>query len=100
MRLHDKRRHTNNPERPAGEVDIEASEGRDTGALDLKDVIRALQRVWLLVEVEGKVGEIGNLCAVDGVLAVPRLLGTDLRVKHLRDIGGKGNQRGTWRRRS
>ena len=58
-----------------------------------EDVISALQRVCLAVEVEREVRQGGDLGTVDRVLAIPRLLGTDLRVKHFRNVGRKSDER-------
>lgn len=61
--------------------------------MDFKDVIAALQWEGLAAEVESEVGEIWHCGAFDGVLSVPLLLGTDLSVDHLRNIGRKSNER-------
>jgi hypothetical protein len=73
------------------QVDVEGSEGTDASVLDVEDVVGTLDRIWLSVEVEGEVGQAGNLVARDGVLAVPGLGGADaasnISEKH---IDGKG----------
>lgn len=78
---------------PVGHV--KASKRRDTGALNLEDVVGTLQHVRNTVEVEGEVRKVRDSTAIDLVLAVPALLGTDLGVDHLRHVGREGNQRGT-----
>jgi hypothetical protein len=89
-------RRTNNPQATAREVDIHAHERRDTGSLNFKDVLGALQRVGFAIECEREFWEVGNFCTIDLILAIPRLGGSNLGVKHLRDIGGEYNEGCTW----
>ena len=60
--------------------------------MDVQDVIGTFERVWLAAEVEGEVWEAGNCIAVNGILAIPGLLGTNLSVDHLSNVGGESNQ--------
>lgn len=43
---------TDDPEGATRQVDVQTSEGRDTCPLDVEDIIRALQGVWLAIKVE------------------------------------------------
>lgn len=61
--------HTDDPQVKSG--DIKASERRDTGALDFKNVVSPLERVSLAVEVEREFGQVGDFGTIDLVLAVP-----------------------------
>ena len=96
---------TNNPEVSAGEVDVHTSESANAGTAGVKDVVRTLEGVRLAAEIEGELRQGGDLVTRNGVLAVPRALGTDpaqyvrqnkdkygkkysLRVEHLSDGGG------------
>lgn len=70
---------SNNPKGTSREVDVEAGERADASALDLKDVVTALEWICLAIEEEVEIREIGHLTAIDSVLPVPRFLGTDPR---------------------
>ena len=87
---------TNNPERASREINVKTSEGRHAGALHLEDIVRAFQWIWLATKVEGEDRKARNPVAVDSVLTVPRLLGADLGVEHLSDIGGQSNEGGAF----
>ena len=52
---------TNNPERPAGAVDIHTTERTNAGAADVEDVVRALEGVRLAAKVKDKLREGGNV---------------------------------------
>lgn len=68
---------TNNPELSAGEVDVHASESANAGAAGVEDVVGTLEGVRLAAEIEGEFRKGGNLVTRNGVLAVPRALGTN-----------------------
>lgn len=55
-----------NPELAPRKVDIKGLEGADTGALDVQDVIGALERVLFAAECEREVGQTGDGVAFCG----------------------------------
>lgn len=75
--------------------EVHTLEGRDTAALDLEDVVRGGEAVVGSSEVEGDIGELLDLAALDGVLAVVTLLGTNLLVQELSEGAGEDVERGT-----
>jgi hypothetical protein len=83
----------NDPEITSRNVQVHTREGRDASALEIENVVAALERVGSTIKVEGKVGQVGNRIAIKRVLAIPRLLSTDLRVEHFRNISGGHNER-------
>jgi hypothetical protein len=72
---------------------IEAHEGRDTRALDLKDVVVGGDGEVVTGQGKAEVGKRVTLVTLDGVLAVVALLGTDLLVQQLSKSAGEGNER-------
>ena len=72
--------------------DVEAHERADAAALDLKDVVVRADGEVVAGEGEGEVGERVTLLALNGVLAVVTLLGTNLLVEQLSESGGEGNE--------
>lgn len=68
---------TNDPKRTPRQVDVHGSERTDASVLHVQDVVRALDRVGLAVEVEGELGQARDLLARNGVLAIPRFGGAD-----------------------
>jgi hypothetical protein len=72
--------------------DVEAHEGADAAALNLKDVVVRTDGEVVAGEGEGEVGEGVTLLALNGVLAVVTLLGTNLLVEKLSKSRGKGNE--------
>jgi hypothetical protein len=100
---------TDDPKGTGRGGDIHSGEGRDTGSTGVEDVVGALEGVRLAAKVQGKVGQVGDLGAVDLVLAVPRFGGADsgeglaeivkrierdlLLVQHLGDIRRHNDQR-------
>lgn len=75
--------------------DIHALEGRDTGALELEDVVSGGETVVGASQVEGDVRKRLDLFALDSVLAVPALLSTNLLVEQLSQGAGEDVQGGT-----
>ena len=73
--------------------DIEAHEGRDTRALDLKDVVVGGDGEVVAGEGEAEVRQRVTLVTLNGVLAIVALLGTDLLVQQLSKSAGEGNER-------
>lgn len=71
---------TQNGERTHGLGEVHAHEGGDAGALNLKDVVERANGEVVAGQRKGEVGQTVALVAVNGVLAVERLLGTDLLV--------------------
>jgi hypothetical protein len=72
--------------------DVEAHEGADAAALDLKDVVVGADGEVVAGKGEGEVREGVTLLALNAVLAVVTLLGTNLFVEQLSKSGGKGNE--------
>jgi hypothetical protein len=72
--------------------DVEAHEGADAAALNLEDVIVRADGEVVPGKGEGEVGKRVTLLALDAVLAVVTLLGTNLLVEQLSKSGGKGNE--------
>jgi hypothetical protein len=77
-------------------LDIHRYERGDASALHLKHVIGRLQWVRLATEVEGQIGQLGNRATVDHILSIPAFLGANLRIKHLGDVAGKGDEGGAY----
>lgn len=71
---------------------VKPGERGHASSLNLKDVVGTLEHVGFLVEVKGKVREVGNRTAFNSVLAVPTARGTDLSVDHLRHVGGESDE--------
>lgn len=69
--------------------EVHAHEGRNAGALDFEDVIERRDGEVVTSESEGEIREDVALLALDRVLSVPALLGTNLGVQELGDGGGK-----------
>ena len=57
-----------------------------------ENVIGAFQRIGFTVEVEGKIGQVGDFAAVNRVLSIPRFLGTNLSIKHLGDVSREDDE--------
>jgi hypothetical protein len=68
---------TDDPKRTSRGGDIHSGEGRDTGSTGVEDVVGSLEGVGLAAKVQGEVGQVGDLGAIDLVLAVPRFGGAD-----------------------
>jgi hypothetical protein len=85
---------TENDKRSSRLRDVEAHEGADAATLDLKDVVIRTNGEVVAGKGEGEIGEGVTLLALDGVLAVITLLGTDLLVEQFSKSGGKGDERG------
>ena len=64
--------------------------------MHVQDVVGSLERVWLAAEVEGEIWEARNRIAINSVLAIPGLLGTNLSVEHLSNVSGESNQGSAW----
>lgn len=60
--------------------EVHAHEGRDAGALNLKDVVVSRDGEVVAGEREGEVGQTVTLVALNSVLSVEGLLGTNLLV--------------------
>lgn len=60
--------------------EVHAHEGRDTRSLDLEDVVEGRNGEVVSGEREGKIGQSVALVALNSVLTVERLLGTDFLV--------------------
>lgn len=84
---------TENGKRTSRGGDIEAHEGRDTRTLDLKDVVVGANGEVVAGQGEAEVRERVTRAALDSVLAIVALLGTDLLVQQLSKSAGKGNER-------
>jgi hypothetical protein len=69
-----------NSERAYGLGEVHTHEGRDARALDLKNVVVGADGEVVAGKREGKVGQTVALVALNRVLAVEALLGTDLLV--------------------
>ena len=74
---------TNNPELSAGEADVHTSESANAGAAGVEDVVGTLEGIRLATKIEGEFRQGGNLFTRNGVLAVPRFLGTN-PARHVR----------------
>jgi hypothetical protein len=81
-----------NGERSSWLWDVEAHEGADAATLNLKNVVVRANGEVVAGKGEGEVGERVTLVALDGVLAVVTLLGTNLLVQQLSKSGGEGNE--------
>ena len=68
---------TDNPKGTNGCGDVHSGERRDAGAAGVEDIVLTLEGVLLATKGERHVRQRGDSVAVDGVLAVPRLGGTD-----------------------
>lgn len=68
---------SNDPKGSNRSRDVHAGKGRDTSTSRVQDVLATLERVLLVVERQGEVGERVDGGAVDGVLAVPGLGSSD-----------------------
>lgn len=84
---------TKNGKRTSRGRDIEAHEGRDTRALNLKNVVVGGDGEVVAGESEAEVRKRVTLVTLDGVLAIVTLLGTDLLVQQLSKSAGEGNER-------
>lgn len=73
----------------SGGGDVHTLEGRDAAARDLEDVVRGRERILGTSEAKGDVGKRALLGAVDGVLAIVALLGSDLLVQKLGQGAGE-----------
>ena len=80
---------TENDQGTGGLWDIQAHEGADAAALDLEDVVVRADGEVVAGESEGEIGKRVTLVALDGVLAVEALLGTDLLVEQLSEGVGR-----------
>jgi hypothetical protein len=65
------------PKRSNRGGNVHPGKGRDTSTSRVQDVLATLERVLLVVERQGEVGERVDGGAIDGVLAVPGLGGSD-----------------------
>lgn len=68
---------SNDPKRSNRGGNVHPGKGRDTSTPRVQDVLATLERVLLVVERQGEVGERVDGGAVDGVLAVPGLGSSD-----------------------
>jgi len=78
---------TNDPQVTAGKLNIHAHERGDTGSLNLKNVVGSFQWVGFAAKVERQIGEVRDFGTINLILAIPGFGSTDLRVKHLRNVG-------------
>lgn len=82
-----------NGKRADGRREVHAHEGGDTAALDLEDVVVGADGEFVAGKRKCDVGEAVTGGAVDAVLAVVALLGANLLVQELSEIGGEGDER-------
>jgi hypothetical protein len=75
--------------------EVHAHDGGDTAALDLQDVVVRADGEVIAAQREGDIGELVTDSAVDSVLAVVALLGTNLGVEELGDVAGESDQGST-----
>lgn len=85
---------TKDGKRTRGRLNIHTHERRDAGARSLQNVVVGSDAEVVAREGEGDVRQRLALIAVNRVLAVEALLGTDLGVQHLSQLGGEDVQRG------
>lgn len=84
---------TDDPDGAERGRDVKAGERAKARALDVEDVIAALEFIVLSVDDKLERRERGDLLTVDRVLSVPRLGCANLLVQDLGNVRGKGDER-------
>jgi len=88
-------KHTNDPKTTPWKINVQTSEGRDAAALNLKDIVGALERERLSTEPKGELRKAREFGTINSVLSTPILFGANLSVEYLGHIGRESNERGT-----